>query len=171
MYRRITINNRHLSWLSVPARRLFASSKRGGVFLLLFLLQTCPEKYLPAYYTRKQTMKKFLLLIREDVSRLAQMSEEELQQDIAEMNSWVDELIKFDSFVAGEPLENESKTVGKALATDGPFIDSKEGISGYMIIQAENLEQAAAIAALCPHIREGKISMEVRPIMEIPQES
>ncbi|SKB80523.1 YciI family protein [Dyadobacter psychrophilus] len=155
----------------MPTRRLFASSKTGGVFLLSFLLQTCPEKYLPAYYTIKLMMKKFLLLIREDMGRLAQMSEEEMQQDIAEMNGWVEELIKFDSFVGGEPLENESKTVGKPIATDGPIIDSKEGISGYMIIQAENLEQAAAIASQCPHIVQGKINMEVRPIMEIPQES
>ncbi|MCF0065227.1 YciI family protein [Dyadobacter chenwenxiniae] len=116
-------------------------------------------------------MKRFLLLIREDISRLAQMSEEEMQQDIAEMNGWVEELVRFDNFVSGEPLENEGQTIGKPVATDGPFIDSKEGISGYMIIQAENLEQAAAIAAQCPHIVQGKISIEVRPIMEISQES
>ena len=114
-------------------------------------------------------MKKFLLLIREDIDRLSQMSEEEMQQDIAEMNSWVEELIKFDSFIAGEPLENESRMVGKEVATDGPFIDSKEGISGYMMIQAEDIEQAAAIAEQCPHVVQAKISIEVRQIMEIPQ--
>jgi hypothetical protein len=114
-------------------------------------------------------MKKFLLLIREDLDRLSQMSEAEIQQDIAEMNAWVEELIKFDSFISGEPLENESKIVGSQVATDGLFIDSKEGISGYLIIQAENLDQAAEIATQCPHIIQGKISMEVRPIMEIPQ--
>jgi len=143
----------------------------GRRFFVIIFTANLSGKGLAAYYIRKRMMKKFLLLIREDLNRLAQMSEEEMQQDIAEMNSWVEELVKFDSFVAGEPLENESKTVGKALATDGPFIDSKEGISGYMIIQAENLEQAAAIAAQCPHILQGKISMEVRPIMEIPQDS
>jgi hypothetical protein len=114
-------------------------------------------------------MKKFLLLIREDINRLSQMSEEELQQDIAEMNSWVEELIKFDSFIAGEPLENESKLVGKQVATDGLVMDAKEGISGYMMIQAENLEQAAAIAEQCPHVIQGKISIEVRQIMEVEQ--
>jgi hypothetical protein len=114
-------------------------------------------------------MKKFLLLIREDINRLAQMTEEEMHQDIAEMNSWVEELIKFDSFIAGEPLENESRIVGNQVPTDGPFIDSKEGISGYLMIQAENMEQAAAITEQCPQVIEGKIRIEVRPIMEIPQ--
>ncbi|WAC15333.1 hypothetical protein [Dyadobacter pollutisoli] len=36
-------------------------------------------------------MKKFLRLIREDITRLSQMSEEEIHQDISEMNAWVEE--------------------------------------------------------------------------------
>jgi hypothetical protein len=123
------------------------------------------------YYIRKNIMKKFLLLIREDMNRLAQLSEEEIQQDIAEMNSWVEELIRFDSFIGGEPLENEGKMVGRQIETDGLLMDAREGISGYLLIKAENLEQAAAIAEQCPHIIQGKISMEVRPVMEIPEES
>ena len=115
-------------------------------------------------------MKKFLLLIREDLTRLSQMSEEEIHQDIAEMNSWVEELVRFDTFIAGEPLENESRIVGKQVGTDGLLMDAKEGISGYLMIQAESLQQAAAIAAQCPHIIQDKISIEVRPIMEIQQE-
>lgn len=114
-------------------------------------------------------MKKFLFLIREDIDRLSQMSEQELQQDIAEMNSWVEELIKFDAFISGDPLENASRIVGNQVATDGLYIDSKEGISGYLIIKAENMEQATAIATQCPHIVQGKISIEVRQIMETGQ--
>jgi hypothetical protein len=113
-------------------------------------------------------MKKFLLLIREDIDRLARMSEEEVKQDIAEMNSWVEELAAFNNFISGEPLENDYKLVGKHVPTDGLFMEAKEGISGYLIIQAESLEQAAAISEQCPHIIQGKISIEVRPIMEIP---
>ncbi|MCF2489205.1 YciI family protein [Dyadobacter sp. CY347] len=114
-------------------------------------------------------MQKFLFLIREDLDRLSQMSEQELEQDIAEMNSWVEELIKFDNFISGDPLENASRIVGRQVATDGMFIDSKEGISGYFIIKAANMEQAVAIATQCPHIVQGKISIEVRQIMETPQ--
>jgi hypothetical protein len=114
-------------------------------------------------------MQKFLFLIREDIDRLAQMSEQELQQDIAEMTSWVEELIKFDNLISGDPLENASRIIGNQVPTDGLFIDSKEGISGYLIIKAENMEQAAAIAAQCPHIVQHKISIEIRQIMETQQ--
>lgn len=112
-------------------------------------------------------MKKFLLLIREDISRLQQMSEEELDQDIAEMNAWVEELARYHNFISGEPLENESKTVGTHVSTDGPFMEAKEGISGYFIIQAENFEQAVAIAEQCPHVVQQKVTIEIRPIMVI----
>lgn len=112
-------------------------------------------------------MKKFLLLIREDIARLQQMSEEELGQDIAEMNSWVEELAQQDLFVAGEPLENESKFVGRQVATDGPFLEAREGISGYLIIMAKDLAQAAQMASQCPHVLQQKISMEVRPVMNM----
>lgn len=112
-------------------------------------------------------MKKFLLLIREDINRLEEMSEAQMNEDIAEMTAWVEELARFDHFVSGDPLENESEIVGKPVATDGPFLDAKEGISGYFIIQADNFTQAVAIANQCPHIIQGKISIEVRPIMDI----
>ena len=111
-------------------------------------------------------MKKFLLLIREDIARLQQLSEQEMEQDIAEMNTWVEELAKQDLFVSGEPLENESKLVGQ-VATDGPFLEAREGISGYLIIMANDLEQAATLAGQCPHVLQQKISIEVRPIMNI----
>ena len=111
-------------------------------------------------------MKKFLLLIREDIARLQQMSEEEIGQDIAEMTSWVEELAKQDLFVAGEPLENESKLVGQ-VATDGPFVEAREGISGYLMIMATDLAHAAQLASQCPHVLQQKINIEVRQIMEI----
>lgn len=111
-------------------------------------------------------MKKFLLLIREDIARLAQFTEEEMMQDIAEMNSWVEELAQQDKFIGGEPLENESKMVGH-VATDGPFVEAREGISGYLMIMAEDLDEAAAIAGQCPHVLQQKISIEVRQIMNI----
>ncbi len=111
-------------------------------------------------------MKKFLLLIREDIARLQQLTEEEMMQDIAEMNSWVEELIKKDQFISGEPLENDAKWVGQ-VATDGPFVEVKEGISGYLMIMAKDLDHAAQIAGQCPHVLQQKINIEVRPIMNI----
>jgi len=46
---------------------------------------------------------------------------------------------------------------------DGPFAESKEAIGGFLIIQADNLEQAVQIAEDCPDFKFGQ-TVEVRAI-------
>jgi hypothetical protein len=46
--------------------------------------------------------------------------------------------------------------------TDGPFIESKEVLGGYYLIDATDLDQALALAKLCPT----EAGVEVRPIMD-----
>jgi hypothetical protein len=52
---------------------------------------------------------------------------------------------------------------GKTLTTDGPFAETKEQLGGYYLIEANNLDEATAIAAQIPWAHTG--SIEVRPIM------
>jgi hypothetical protein len=55
---------------------------------------------------------------------------------------------------------------GGMLLTDGPFIDSKEYLSGLFLIEADNLDSALSIAAeLLQETRPG-VAIEVRPILE-----
>ncbi|WP_298717676.1 YciI family protein [Chitinophaga sp.] len=111
-------------------------------------------------------MKKFMLLIREDLSRLAEMTEDELQADIAEMTAWAEALAAKGHLLSGEPLEPDTRYLRKNhIASDGPFAESRESISGYFLIEAEDLDHAARIAATCPPLREDKIAIEVRPLM------
>lgn len=52
---------------------------------------------------------------------------------------------------------------GKAASTDGPFAETKEQLGGYYLVEANNIDEAAKIAAKIPGARFG--SVEVRPIM------
>jgi hypothetical protein len=54
---------------------------------------------------------------------------------------------------------------GKPLVTDGPFIETREQIAGYFLIQAQNLREAIGIAGKVPGARIGTV--EVRPLIEI----
>jgi hypothetical protein len=47
--------------------------------------------------------------------------------------------------------------------TDGPFIDSKEIVAGFYVIEAPDLDAALAIAATNPVVRDGG-GVEVRPV-------
>ena len=55
---------------------------------------------------------------------------------------------------------------GKPLVTDGPFAETREVLGGFYLIDAENLDQAIAIATRHPGARVGTV--EVRPVLEIP---
>ena len=54
---------------------------------------------------------------------------------------------------------------GRTLATDGPFAELKEAIGGYFFFEADNLDDAIALAARVPAARMGG-AVEVRPIAE-----
>ncbi|HEV3117128.1 MAG TPA: YciI family protein [Gemmataceae bacterium] len=55
---------------------------------------------------------------------------------------------------------------GKTLVTDGPFMETREHLGGYFLIDAKNREEAIGIAARIPGARKGTV--EVRPVQEIP---
>jgi hypothetical protein len=52
------------------------------------------------------------------------------------------------------------------VVTDGPFAETKEALGGYYLVEASDLDQALAIAKLCPAPFGG---VEVRPIMTFPE--
>jgi hypothetical protein len=54
---------------------------------------------------------------------------------------------------------------GRTLTTDGPFVDTKEALNGYLVYEADDLDAAIELAARIPAARLGG-AIEVRPIME-----
>jgi hypothetical protein len=54
---------------------------------------------------------------------------------------------------------------GKTLTTDGPFVDTKEALAGYLVFEADDLDAAIELAARIPAARLGG-AIEVRPVAE-----
>jgi hypothetical protein len=54
---------------------------------------------------------------------------------------------------------------GKTLTTDGPFVEIKEAIGGYLVFEADDLDAAIELAARIPAARLGG-AIEVRPIVK-----
>ncbi len=65
----------------------------------------------------------------------------------------------------GHPLEDAGKVVSgaKKMVKDGPFAEAKDVVAGYIIVQADDLSQAAELAKGCPILEVGG-SVEVRPV-------
>ena len=90
---------------------------------------------------------------------------------VAKMMKFNEELAKAGALVALDGLHPVAKGArvsfggGKAKVTDGPFIESKEVIGGYWIIQAKSKEEVVEWARRVP-AAEGDV-IEIRPIFEM----
>ncbi len=113
-------------------------------------------------------MEKFLFIIREDLSKLKQWSEEERYDGVREMDAWVKSLVQNGNYVSGDALHIKGSYVRKdEVLSDGPFIEAKEGISGFMSVEAKDLPDAVSIAQTCPLVQTGNMAIEVRPLMGV----
>ena len=75
--------------------------------------------------------------------------------------------LKTKGIVAGS---NGLESTGKVLrgprgasVTDGPYSETKETVGGYILISAQNLDEAVEIARECPGL-DYQLTVEVRPI-------
>jgi hypothetical protein len=74
------------------------------------------------------------------------------------------------AYEAGEALDSISTATtvrvrdGRTLTTDGPFAETKEALGGFYILEAADLDEAIAYAAMIPGAKHG--SIEVRPIFD-----
>jgi len=93
------------------------------------------------------------------------LSPEETQKVTDQWMAWFRRLTEEGKAVAGNPLEREGKIVsGKnRVVSDGPFVESKEAVAGYFLLDVANLDEAVAIAQECPGLPYGA-RIEVRPV-------
>ncbi|MTI87669.1 MAG: hypothetical protein FH748_06845 [Balneolaceae bacterium] len=110
-------------------------------------------------------MNKYLLILFEKEDVYTNFSPEEMQQEIEAHGKWIQELGKH--YDSGEPLEQAAKTVNgkEKVVTDGPFMESKELVSGFYILKAHNLEEATELSKGCPVLKLGG-NVEVREIAQ-----
>ena len=92
------------------------------------------------------------------------------------MNVWLAWLRELESgghlASPGQPLATTGKVVRgpSAVVTDGPFVEVKDLLLGFMVIEARDIEQAVELAKGCP-INQGGGSVEVRPVGVSPSAS
>lgn len=118
---------------------------------------------------------KYMLLIHQgsaatprDPTAWEQLSEEEQKAVYAEYTA----ISRDPRVTSGEQLAppETATTVrvedGSTLTTDGPFVELKEAIGGYFLLEADDLDGALELAARVPAARMGG-AVEVRPIVEM----
>lgn len=112
-------------------------------------------------------MKKYLLLLHEDIEKIQKLSPKEMEELVNAHMAWAEKLGKSGYLISGDGLEESSiKISGKdCIVKDGTFLESKEMIGGYYLLQAKDVDSVIELAKDCPcHLWGG--TTEIRPIME-----
>jgi hypothetical protein len=108
---------------------------------------------------------KFLFVYRRGRDLGDTITPEQMQQTLQKWSAWIGEgLANGWILEPGDALTQQGRVVRPMnIVTDGPFIESKEIVGGYSVIQAESIEAASELAKGCPGLQSGG-SVEVRPL-------
>ena len=113
---------------------------------------------------------KYMLILTSDPADEPTPDSEAFGPYMGEWEAYTQALVEAGAMVAGEALHGPetASTVkvrdGKRIVADGPFIESKEAIGGYYVIDVADLDSALEWAARIPNATFGTV--EVRPVME-----
>lgn len=114
---------------------------------------------------------KYMLLVHHDEQAFGKFSETKRQQMLEESIQLTHQLHADGQYLSASPLHEAATAAivrvrdGKQFVTDGPFIETREQLAGYFLIDAKDLDEATLIAGKVPGARIGTV--EVRPVKEI----
>jgi hypothetical protein len=117
-------------------------------------------------------LKQYMLLCYHSEARWETLSEAEQMRMYEDACVFAKETADKGKWIKGSPLQptSEAKSVrgreGKLVVTDGPFAETKEQLAGFVLIQAENLDEAIALGKRFHAERVGAV--EVRPVVVGP---
>jgi len=111
---------------------------------------------------------KYMMLVCWDAEHMNTQAEPEQPEEGKESFPWLDDVQARGIWVTGDQLAppRRARTVrvrdGRKLVTDGPFVETKEAVGGFDILECDSLDEAVEIAAAHPLAQMGTI--EVRPL-------
>jgi hypothetical protein len=114
---------------------------------------------------------KYMLLVHHDEAAFGKLTEAKRQQTLDESVQLTHRLHADGKYLSASPLHQTSTAAivqvrdGKKFVTDGPFVETREQIAGYFLIEAKDLDDAIGIAAQVSGARIGTI--EVRQLREV----
>ena len=109
-------------------------------------------------------MKEFMLLFRQPSFDHSKTSPKEMQAISNKWKEWVEGIASQGKLsVQGSRLSTEGKVLKPGgVVTDGPFVEIKERLGGYIVVKAENIDEAVTLAHGCPTL-DADGSVEIRP--------
>ena len=116
---------------------------------------------------------KYLCLIYENEKQWESLPPAQSEAIMNEYSAFTDDIQASGKLLGGEALQPTATATtvkvrnGKVSTTDGPFVETKEQLGGFYLIDAKDLNEAIQIASRIPSARFGGV--EVRPVMDFSQ--
>ena len=115
---------------------------------------------------------KYMLLFIDDQEAFQSIPDDQKGQLFQQVGEWWEKHSSEGRLVGGEQLQppstattvRHSRSGGTPVTTDGPFIEAKENIGGYAIVEVSDLDGALELARTWP----ARGIVEVRPLIEDP---
>ena len=110
-------------------------------------------------------MKEFLLLFRQPSYDYSKLSPEEMRVLTKKWQDWIGGIAAQGKVInQGARLALEGKVLkAGGIVTDGPFVEMREILGSFIMIKADNLDEATTLAHGCPALDTGG-SVEIRPL-------
>jgi hypothetical protein len=111
-------------------------------------------------------MKEYMLLFRNEKMEQTP-SAEQMKIAMQQWQSWISGIAKEGKYGGTNRLLPEGKTLKpNNVITDGPYLEAKEMVGGYLVVKAATLDEAVKLAQSCPNLLYGG-QVEVRAVMTI----
>ena len=111
-------------------------------------------------------MQEFLLIFRREAVNNAPLSPEQIQAMMKPWQDWMGGIAAQNKLVnPGNRLAPEGRVIKpNNIVTNGPYVETKEAVGGYIIIKAGSIDEAAEISKGCPILQMGG-NVEVRALV------
>ncbi|MFT7559779.1 MAG: hypothetical protein ACI93R_001694 [Flavobacteriales bacterium] len=106
---------------------------------------------------------KYLCILRSESGKCEPPSPAQMEEMYAKFNAWKDKY-KDNIIDMGGKLSADGKVMNSEGVTDGPFVEAKEIIGGFMIIGADDIDEAMQVVREGPGIGGPGTSVELRAI-------
>lgn len=112
---------------------------------------------------------RYAMLICGDPASWADVSAEEQAAAMTATYAWFERWAQAGKIADGgaelAPVTT-AKSIRAGQVTDGPYIESKEVIGGFVLLHADSMDEALKIAGTWPHADRADVVIEVRPVVE-----
>ena len=92
-----------------------------------------------------------------------------MQAEMELWRGWMGKLAEQGKLIDGQPLFPEGKvlTGTRKKLTDGPFVEGKDIVGGYLLIKAKDYNEAVELSKDCPQLNSDDGTVEIREIMKM----